>query len=65
MDDTKQIWLTTEEAAAYLKTSVAALLKHVARGHIAPDHRGGRGRLKSHRFSLETLDRFLRGEKAA
>lgn len=60
-------WLTTEQAAAYIGGGMTAkaLLMHVSRGHIKPDHWGGRGRLKGHRFSRETLDRFVRGEKAA
>lgn len=58
-------WLTTEQAARYLQTTVRALLAHVQRGNIKPDHFGGRGRLKSHRFSRETLDKFVRGDKAA
>jgi hypothetical protein len=58
-------WLTTEEAAAYLKTTPKALRAQIARGNLKPDHFGGRGRLRSHRFSHETLDRFVRGEKAA
>jgi hypothetical protein len=58
-------WRTTAEAAAYLRITVRALLAHVARGNIKPDSWGGRGRLKSHRFLVSTLDKFLRGEKAA
>jgi excisionase family DNA binding protein len=62
---TESPWLTTAEAASYLKISANALRLHIARGHLKPDHMGGRGRLKSHRFSRATLDRFVAGDKAA
>jgi len=62
---TERQWHTTTEAAEYLRISPKALRAHVARGNIKPDHWGGRGRLRSHRFCTSTLDRFLRGDKAA
>ena len=58
----EQQWLTTAQAAVYLgMASTKALLHHVARGHIKPDHWGGKGRLKGHRWSRATLDAFVRG----
>jgi hypothetical protein len=58
-------WYDTKQAAAYLGISPAALLMQIHRGHIVPDHVGGRGRLRGHRFTRETLDRFLRGDSPA
>lgn len=58
-------WYSTVEAAEYLRTSPRALLAHVARGNIRPDAFGSRGRFKSHRFSKETLDAFVRGDARA
>jgi excisionase family DNA binding protein len=58
-------WLTTVEAADYLRTTPDALKKHIARGNIRPDSFGQRGRFRSHRFSRATLDAFVRGERAA
>jgi hypothetical protein len=58
-------WLTTEQAAAVLGISQKALLMHISRGNIRPDSWGSRGRLKGHRWSHATLERFLRGERAA
>ena len=54
-------WLTTEEAAEYLRITPAALRQAVWRGSIKPDCYGGRGRTRSHRFRRTTLDRFLEG----
>jgi hypothetical protein len=53
-------WLTTVEAAGYVKMTREALLYHVARGHVRPDAPAGRG-LKTHRFLRTTLDRWLTG----
>ena len=55
----KEGYLDTEQAAAYLGCTVGALQAAVGRGTVVPDHRGQRGRLKSHRFSRKTLDLFL------
>ncbi len=52
-------YLDTKQAAAYLGTTPAALNAAIERGTLVPDHRGSRGRMKSHRFSRKTLDLFL------
>lgn len=56
-----QEWFTTDEAAAYIRLSANALLKHVAAGNIVPDVWGKRGRTRSHRFRRATLDAFMSG----
>lgn len=56
-------WLDTKEAAAYLRTTPRALLRHVQRGNLKPDCFGRRGAFKSHRFSRATLDAFLQGKR--
>lgn len=61
----RQRWYTTAQAAAYLGTTPKALIRHVQRRNLVPDAWGGRGRLRSHRFLRETLDRFAAGGKAA
>lgn len=61
-EETEIEWFTTKEAAAYLRTTTKALLQHVARGRLKPDHFGGRGRFKSHRFRRATLDAFAGGK---
>lgn len=60
-----QQYFTTEEAAAYLRTTAKALLMRVSRGAIQPDSWGGRGAGRKHLFSRETLDKHARGVKAA
>jgi len=57
-----QEWFTTEEAAVYLRTTPKALSMRVARGSIAPDCWGGRGRGKQHMFRRATLDRHYTSE---
>lgn len=52
-------WYSTAEAAAYMGLTSSAIKSLVFRGRLEPDHRGGRGRLKSHRFHVDTLDAFL------
>lgn len=52
-------YLDTEQAAAYLGTTARAVQAAIDRGSLVPDHRGQRGRFKSHRFSKKTLDMFL------
>jgi len=52
-------YLDTEQAAAYLGTTVRSIQAAVERRTLIPDHRGSRGRLKSHRFTKLTLDAFL------
>lgn len=52
--------LRTDEAADFLRISPKALLWHVSQGNIVPDHWGKRGLLRGHRFTKETLERFLR-----
>lgn len=52
-------YLDTEQAAAYLGATVRSVQAAVERGSLVPDHRGQRGRLRSHRFSRKTLDTFL------
>lgn len=52
--------LTSEEAAKTLRITTSALRNLIFRGRIVPDHRGGRrGGLKGHRWSVETLKKFL------
>ena len=52
-------YLDTEQAAAYLGTTVSSLRTAVARGKLAPDHRGQRGGgMKGNRFTRKTLDAF-------
>lgn len=63
--ESERKWFSTERAAAYLDTTVKALLKHVERGNIAPDVFGGRGKTRGHRFSRETLDAFMQRGNAA
>lgn len=54
-------YLDTEQAAAYLGTTVSSLRVAVARGNLTPDHRGQRGGgLKGNRFSRQTLDAFCK-----
>jgi hypothetical protein len=62
---TEQVWFTLPEAAEYLRTTRSALQHHVARGTLKPDCHGRRGRMQGHRFSRQTLDAFMRGERAA
>lgn len=62
---TEQTWFTLREAAEYLRTTSRALQRHVDRGTLKPDCHGKRGRMQGHRFSRQTLDAFMRGEKAA
>lgn len=50
--------LTQAEAADYLRISESALHKRVARGHITPDIRRGRGS-KTNCFTKETLDGYV------
>lgn len=59
-DDDPTEWLTSAEAAAKLKLKPAGLKALVFRGKIVPDHRGGRGGLRGHRFSIKTIHRYLR-----
>ena len=54
-------WLTTVEAAAYVKMTKSALLQQIAKGNLAPDSRARPG-LKLHRFRRSTLDRWLTGD---
>jgi hypothetical protein len=61
----EQVWFTTTEAAEYLRTSAKALQHHINRGNLVPDTHGKRGRTQGHRFHRDTLDRFMRGERAA
>lgn len=56
-------WLDTKEAAAYLRTTPRALLRHVQRGNLRPDCFGRRGAFKSHRFMRATLDAFLQSKR--
>jgi hypothetical protein len=58
-------WLTTAEAAAYLKTTVTALNRHVSRGNLSPDSHAQRSRFRGHRYSQATLDAFMREPVAA
>ena len=62
---TDQQWFTIGEAAEYLRTTAKALQAHVERGKLVPDCPGRAGRTKGHRFSRQTLDAFMRGERAA
>lgn len=57
-------WLTTDEAAEYLRTTRGAILHHVARGNLKPTALGGRGRFQGHRFTREALDAFVLGKAA-
>lgn len=57
-------YLTTEQAANELGTTVRALLRHVQRGSLKPDLWGGRGAFKSHRFTRETLLAFATRKSA-
>jgi hypothetical protein len=54
--DDEQEWYTTEQAAAYLGTTVKGIIMRVWRGTLVPDCRGQRGRSKKHMFRKETLD---------
>lgn len=60
-----QIWYTTAEAAAYLRTTATAVRRRVARGTLVPDCYGGRGRAKQHMFRRETLDAHYSDKGAA
>jgi len=54
-------YLDTEQAAAYLGTTVSSLRTAVARGKLTPDHRGQRGGgMKGNRFSRQTLDGYCK-----
>jgi hypothetical protein len=53
-------YLSTEQAATYLGTTMRSVQAAVDRGTLVPDLRGRRGRLQSHRFSRKTLDEFIR-----
>jgi hypothetical protein len=54
-------YLDTEQAAAYLGTTVSAIRMAVARGNIVPDHRGRRGGgMRGNRFTRETLDAYCK-----
>jgi hypothetical protein len=58
-----QEWYTTEEAAAYLRTTVKGIIMRVWRGTLVPDCRGQRGRSKKHMFRRSTLDKhYIRGD---
>jgi hypothetical protein len=52
-------WLTSKEAANLLKLKPSGLKSLVFRGKIQPDHRGGRGGLRGHRFRPETIQAYL------
>ena len=54
----KTVWLTTKEAAAYLRISANALRTHVYRGDV-PYYKF----LRSLRFKRTELDRLLEGTK--
>lgn len=55
MDDEKQGWLNTKEAAKYLGISVQNLRMKIWRGQIRPQGRLGR----SLKFKKDALDLFL------
>ena len=61
----EQKWLTTADAAVYTGMSVNALQKAVLRGHLRPDAPARKGWTRCHRFLRETLDAFVRGDRAA
>lgn len=65
INDADRQWFGTERAAAYLDSTVKAVLKQIERGNLVPDVWGGRGRTRGHRFSRETLDAFMRRSNAA
>ncbi len=52
--------LPTKDAAKELGMSPAALRHHIARGHIVPDTRGGKGGVKSSKFKRSTIEAFRR-----
>lgn len=59
----RRAWLTTDEAALYVRMTPNALRKHVAAGSLKPDSWGKRGRTQTHRFRRSTLDAFLAGDE--
>ncbi len=54
-------WLTTEEAARYLKVNVGTLRRWAREGVIPAAKLGNRG---GFRFRREDLDRFLESRRA-
>lgn len=54
MPRTRQEWLTTDEACAYLSCTRKALYHHIARGHITAARLG-----RQFRFSRASLDSCL------
>lgn len=52
--------LGPQEAADFLGISTGALRHHVARKHISPDVRAGKGGVRAHQFSRATLELFRR-----
>lgn len=48
-------WMTTKEAAEYIRTSPASLRNKISRGEISPSGRLGR----SLRFRRDVLDKYL------
>ncbi len=57
----ESVWLTTKEAAVYVKMHKRTLLEHIAKGTLKPDSRARPG-FKVHRFRRETLDKWLKGD---
>lgn len=53
-------WYTTAQAAQYLSSTPKALGMMIVRGKLRPDHPGGRGGFRGHRFSRATLDAFMK-----
>jgi excisionase family DNA binding protein len=56
-----EVWLTTKEAAKYVKMHKRTLLDHISKGTLKPDSRARPG-FKVHRFRRESLDRWLEGK---
>lgn len=55
-EESARPWLTTVEAAAYLRMESTGLRTLISRGRITPDGRGSR---RGHMFRRETLDAYL------
>lgn len=57
-------WIDCKEAARVLGLKPQTVRTLVFRGKLVPDHRGGNGGLKGHRFRRATIEAFLTGGKA-